>query len=32
MKQRMGPAHWVGFVIILVWCLLPVVWIAMVSL
>jgi multiple sugar transport system permease protein len=32
MKQRMGPGHWVGFVIILIWCLLPVVWIAMVSL
>lgn len=32
MKQRMGPAHWVGFVVILVWCLLPVVWIVMVSL
>jgi multiple sugar transport system permease protein len=32
MKQRMGPGHWLGFVIILVWCLLPVVWIGMVSL
>lgn len=32
MKPRMGPAHWVGFVVILVWCLLPVVWIVMVSL
>jgi multiple sugar transport system permease protein len=28
----MGPGHWLGFVVILVWCLLPVVWIAMVSL
>ena len=32
MKQRMGPGQWIGFVIILVWCLLPVVWIGMVSL
>jgi multiple sugar transport system permease protein len=32
MKQRMGPGHWLGFVVILVWCLLPVVWIGMVSL
>jgi multiple sugar transport system permease protein len=32
MRQRMGPGHWLGFVIILVWCLLPVVWIGMVSL
>jgi trehalose/maltose transport system permease protein len=32
MKQRMGPGHWLGFVVILVWCLLPVVWIVMVSL
>jgi len=32
MKQRMSPAHWAGFVVILVWCLLPVVWILMVSL
>jgi multiple sugar transport system permease protein len=32
MKQRMGPGHWIGFMIILIWCLLPVVWIAMVSL
>jgi multiple sugar transport system permease protein len=28
----MGPGHWLGFLIILVWCLLPVVWIVMVSL
>jgi multiple sugar transport system permease protein len=27
MRQKMGPLHWVGFVVILVWCLLPVVWI-----
>jgi multiple sugar transport system permease protein len=32
MRQRMGPGHWFGFVLILVWCLLPVVWIVMVSL
>jgi multiple sugar transport system permease protein len=32
MKQRMGIGHWLGFVVILVWCLLPVVWIGMVSL
>ena len=32
MKQRMGVGHWLGFVAILVWCLLPVVWIVMVSL
>ena len=32
MKQRMGPGQWIGFVVILVWCLLPVVWIGMVSL
>jgi len=32
MRQRMGPGHWIGFVVILVWCLLPVVWIGMVSL
>ena len=32
MRQRMGPGHWLGFVVILVWCLLPVVWIGMVSL
>jgi multiple sugar transport system permease protein len=28
----MGPGQWIGFVVILVWCLLPVVWIGMVSL
>jgi multiple sugar transport system permease protein len=32
MRGRMGPAHWFGFVLILVWCLLPVVWILSVSL
>ena len=30
--SKMGPGHWGGFVLILVWCLLPVVWIVMVSL
>lgn len=28
----MGPLHWVGFVMILIWCLLPVVWIISLSL
>jgi multiple sugar transport system permease protein len=32
MRQKMGPGHWFGFLVILVWCLLPVVWIVMVSL
>lgn len=32
MKQKMGVGHWIGFVLIMVWCLLPVVWILMVSL
>jgi len=32
MKPKMGPGHWGGFVLILIWCLLPVVWILMVSL
>jgi multiple sugar transport system permease protein len=32
MRQRMGPGHWLGFALILIWCLLPVVWIVMVSL
>ena len=31
MRQRMGPAHWLGFVVILVWCLLPVAWILSLS-
>ena len=26
MRQKMGPLHWVGFVVILIWCLLPVAW------
>ena len=30
--SKMGPGHWGGFVLILIWCLLPVVWILMVSL
>ena len=32
MQGKMGPAHWLGFVAILVWCLLPVVWIISLSL
>jgi multiple sugar transport system permease protein len=28
----MKPAHWVGFVLILIWCLLPVAWIISLSL
>jgi multiple sugar transport system permease protein len=32
MKPRLGPASAFGFIIILVWCLLPVVWILMLSL
>jgi multiple sugar transport system permease protein len=31
MRQRMGWQHWIGFVLILVWCLLPVVWIISLS-
>jgi multiple sugar transport system permease protein len=31
MRQKMGVAHWIGFVVILVWCLLPVVWIISLS-
>jgi multiple sugar transport system permease protein len=31
MRQKMGPLHWVGFVVILVWCLLPVAWIISLS-
>lgn len=32
MRQRMGVGHWTGFVLILIWCLLPVVWIFSLSL
>ncbi len=31
MRQKMGPAQWIGFVLILIWCLLPVVWILSLS-
>jgi multiple sugar transport system permease protein len=31
MRQKMGPLHWIGFVLILVWCLLPVAWIISLS-
>jgi multiple sugar transport system permease protein len=31
MRQKMGPAHWIGFVAILIWCLLPVAWIISLS-
>jgi multiple sugar transport system permease protein len=31
MRQRMGVAHWIGFALILVWCLLPVAWILSLS-
>jgi multiple sugar transport system permease protein len=31
MKQRMGVGHWIGFVLIMVWCLLPVAWILSLS-
>ena len=31
MRQKMGPLHWAGFVVILIWCLLPVAWIIFMS-
>jgi multiple sugar transport system permease protein len=31
MKQRIGPSTWIGFAAILIWCLLPVVWIISLS-
>jgi multiple sugar transport system permease protein len=31
MRQKMGPLHWLGFVVILIWCLLPVAWIISLS-
>ena len=31
MRGKMGPAHWVGFALILIWCLLPVAWIISLS-
>jgi multiple sugar transport system permease protein len=27
----MGPLHWIGFIVILIWCLLPVAWIISLS-
>lgn len=32
MRGKMGIGHWVGFVLIMVWCLLPVAWIVSLSL
>jgi trehalose/maltose transport system permease protein len=32
MRSRMSPGAWVGFVIVLIWCLLPIVWIISLSL
>jgi multiple sugar transport system permease protein len=32
MRGKMGVGHWIGFVLILVWCLLPVAWIISLSL
>ncbi|MEP6666933.1 MAG: carbohydrate ABC transporter permease [Nocardioidaceae bacterium] len=32
MRSKMGVGHWVGFVIIMIWCLLPVAWIFSLSL
>jgi multiple sugar transport system permease protein len=32
MRSKMGVGHWIGFALILVWCLLPVVWIISLSL
>lgn len=32
MRQRTSPAHWIGFALILIWCLLPVAWIVSLSL
>lgn len=32
MRSKMGVGHWVGFALILVWCLLPVAWIISLSL
>ncbi|HEX4686053.1 MAG TPA: carbohydrate ABC transporter permease [Nocardioides sp.] len=31
MRQKMGPLHWIGFIVILIWCLLPVAWIISLS-
>ncbi len=32
MRGKMGVGHWIGFALILVWCLLPVAWIISLSL
>ena len=32
MRGKIGPLHWVGFVLIMIWCLLPVAWILSLSL
>jgi multiple sugar transport system permease protein len=32
MRGKMGVGHWIGFILILVWCLLPVAWIISLSL
>jgi multiple sugar transport system permease protein len=32
MRGKMGVGHWIGFLLILVWCLLPVAWIISLSL
>jgi multiple sugar transport system permease protein len=31
MRGKMGPGHWIGFVMIMIWCLLPVAWIVSLS-
>jgi multiple sugar transport system permease protein len=31
MKQKTSVATWIGFIVILVWCLLPVAWIVSLS-
>lgn len=31
MKQKLGPHHWAGIALIIVWCLLPVAWIVSLS-
>ncbi len=32
MRGKMGPSHWIGLVVIMVWCLLPIAWILSLSL
>ena len=31
MKQRLGPGVIIGFIVILIWCLLPIAWILSLS-